>query len=80
MIPICLGLQLPKHFQGEQAGVTMKPFKGSSNKLGPLDSLGKTDVGTPCQMAQFHRGYTHKSRGCPIPDSSSHSYANEGNH
>ena len=27
-------------FQGEQAGVTMKPFKGSSNKLGPLGFCG----------------------------------------
>jgi hypothetical protein len=26
----------PKHFQGEQAGFTMKSFKGLSNKLGPL--------------------------------------------
>ena len=31
-------------------------------------------------MAQFHHGFTHKSRGCPIPDSASHSYANKGNH
>ena len=29
------------HFQGRLTGFTMKPFKGSSNKLGPLDSLGK---------------------------------------
>ena len=26
-------------------------------------------------MAQFQHSYTHKSRGCPIPDSASHSYA-----
>jgi hypothetical protein len=39
--PYAQGGQSPKHFQGEQAGFTMKPFKGSSNKLGPLDSLGK---------------------------------------
>ena len=31
-------------------------------------------------MAQFHHGYTHKSGGCPIPNSASHSYANKGNH
>ena len=24
------------HFQGRSVGFTMKPFKGSSNKLGPL--------------------------------------------
>jgi hypothetical protein len=30
-----------KRYHGEQAGYTMKPFEGSSNKLGPLDSLGK---------------------------------------
>ena len=29
------------NFQGKSAGFTMKPFKGSSNKLGPLDLLGK---------------------------------------
>ena len=29
------------HYQGRSAGFTMKPFKGSFNKLGPLDSLGK---------------------------------------
>ena len=29
------------HFQGRSAGFTMKPFKGLSNELGPLDSLGK---------------------------------------
>jgi hypothetical protein len=29
------------HYQGRSAGFTMKSFKGSSNKLGPLDSLGK---------------------------------------
>jgi hypothetical protein len=39
--PYARGGQSPKHFQGEQTGFTMKPFKGSSNKLGPLDSLGK---------------------------------------
>jgi hypothetical protein len=33
--------QSPKHFQGEQTWFTVKPFKGSSNKLGPLNSLGK---------------------------------------
>jgi hypothetical protein len=31
----------PKHYQGEQTWYTMKPFKGLSNKLGLLDSLGK---------------------------------------
>jgi hypothetical protein len=39
--PYARGGQSPKHFQGEQAGFIMKPFKGSSNKLGPLDLLGK---------------------------------------
>jgi hypothetical protein len=39
--PYTWGGQSPKHIQGEQAGFTMKPFKGSSNKLGPLDSLSK---------------------------------------
>ena len=29
------------HFQGRLVGFTMKPFKGSFNKLGPLDSLDK---------------------------------------
>ena len=29
------------HYQGRSAGFTMKPFKGSSNKVGPLDSLDK---------------------------------------
>ena len=29
------------NYQGWSSGFTMKPFKGSSNKLGPLDSLGK---------------------------------------
>ena len=37
------------HFQGRSAGFTMKPFKGSSNKLGPLGvcgpSLGVARVG-----------------------------------
>ena len=28
----------------------------------------QTDIGTPYQMAQLPHGYTHKSRGCPIPD------------
>ena len=34
-------VNLLTHFQGRSAGFTMKHFKGSSNKLGPLDSLGK---------------------------------------
>ena len=29
------------HYQGRSAGFTIKPFKGSSNKLEPLDSLDK---------------------------------------
>ena len=29
-----------KYYQGEQARYTMKPFKGSSNKLGPLGVCG----------------------------------------
>ena len=29
------------HYQGRLEGFTMKPFKGSSNMLGPLDSLSK---------------------------------------
>ena len=28
------------HFQGRSAEFTMKPFKGSSNKLGPLGVCG----------------------------------------
>jgi hypothetical protein len=35
--PKARGLQGPNG----QTGFTMKPFKGSSNKLGLLDSLGK---------------------------------------
>jgi hypothetical protein len=35
------GLQGPKHYQGELTEYTIKPFESSSNKLGPLDSLGK---------------------------------------
>jgi hypothetical protein len=34
-------ISLLTHYQGRSAGFTMKSFKGSSNKLGPLDSLGK---------------------------------------
>ena len=29
------------HYQGMSVGFTLKPFKGSSNMLGPLDSLSK---------------------------------------
>jgi hypothetical protein len=39
--PYARGLQAPKHYQGEQVGYTVKHFKGSSNTLGPLNSLGK---------------------------------------
>jgi hypothetical protein len=34
-------ISLLTHYQGRSAGFTMKSFKDSSNKLGPLDSLGK---------------------------------------
>ena len=34
-------VNLLTHFQGRSAGFTMKPFNGSSNKLGPLDLLDK---------------------------------------
>jgi hypothetical protein len=63
------------HFQGRSAGFTMKSFKGSSNKLGPLYSLDNTDVEPPFHMAQWRVTYTHKDRGRTIPNSSSHSYA-----
>ena len=57
----------------------MKPFKGLSNKLGALDSLGKQMLEPPLPIAQGHVAYTQGDRGCPIPDSASHSYANKGN-
>ena len=34
-------ISLLTHYLGRSAGFTKKPFKGLSNKLGPLDSLGK---------------------------------------
>jgi hypothetical protein len=33
-------------------GNTMKSFKDSSNKLGPLDFIRQTDIEPPFQMAQ----------------------------
>jgi hypothetical protein len=35
------------HFQGRSSGFTMKSFKGSSNKLWPLDFTRQTDVEPP---------------------------------
>jgi hypothetical protein len=40
--PYARGGQSPKHSQVEQAGFTMKPFKGSSNKLGPLGFISQS--------------------------------------
>ena len=52
------------HFQGRSAGFTIKHFKGSSNKLGPLGvcgpSLGVAHVGIVAQ-------YTHPSSKGNIP-------------
>jgi hypothetical protein len=66
----------PKHHQGEQAGFTMKPFQGSSNKLGPLGfQLASKCRNPPFRMAQFHHGYTHRTRGYPTPIVASPFYA-----
>ena len=47
----------PKHFQGVQAGYTMKCFKGSSNKLGPLGFTWQAVVG-PLPNGTFDASYT----------------------
>ena len=58
----------PKHYQGEQAGYTMKPFKGSSNKLGPLGFQLANRYRAPLLDGTFRAGNTHIDRGRTIPD------------
>ena len=53
----------------------MKPFKGSSNKLGPLGFQLVRKYRAPLPNDTFRVGYTHKDRGRTIPDSSSPSCA-----
>jgi hypothetical protein len=52
------------HFQGRSAEFTMKSFKGSSNKLGPLDFTRQTDVEPSNLWQAFEtivlRGYLRK--------------------
>ena len=57
-------ISLLTHYQGRSTGFTMNPFKGSSNKLGPLGvcgpSLGVARVGITAR-------YTLPSRKGNIP-------------
>jgi hypothetical protein len=69
------GLKSPKHYQGEQAGYTMKPFKGSSNKLGPLGFQLANRCRAPLLDGMFRVGYAHIDRGRTIPDSASPLFA-----
>ena len=52
-----------------------KTLKGSSNKLGPLGFQLENRCRAPLLNGTFRIGYTHKDRGCTIPDSSSPSCA-----
>ena len=63
------------HYQGEQVGYTIKPFKCSSNKLGPLGFQLANRCRAPLLNGTFRAGYTHKDRGRTIPDLSSPSCA-----
>ena len=53
----------------------VKPFKDSSNKLGPLGFQLANRCRAPLLNGTLHVGYTHKDRGSTIPDSSSPSCA-----
>ena len=57
-------VNLLAHFRGRLAGFTMKPFKGSSNKLGPLGVCGPS-------LGVAHMGnaawYTHPNSKGNIP-------------
>ena len=60
-----------KHYQGEQAGYTMKPFNGLSNKLGPLGFQLANRCRALLLDGTFWAGNTHIDRGRTIPDSAS---------
>ena len=59
------------HNLGRSVGFTMKPFKGSSNKLGPLGFQLANICRAPLPNGTFRAGYTHKDKGRTIPDSAS---------
>jgi hypothetical protein len=53
----------------------MKPFKDSSNKLGPLGFQLANRYRAPLIDGTFRLGYTHIDKSCTIPDPTSLFYA-----
>ena len=43
-------ISLLTHYQGRSARFTMNPFKGLSNKLGPIDLVGKQIYEPPLEL------------------------------
>ena len=64
-------ISLLTHYQGRSVGFTIKPFKGLSNKLGPLGFQLANICRAPLPNDTLRVGYSHKDRGRTIPDSSS---------
>ena len=67
VLPLCLGLQLPKHFQGEQAGYTTKLFSSHSNKEQSLRIPSPKCYGVISKSVTVTRSIIHTLGMRPIP-------------